>query len=135
MFNHKEKGVSIFFTLIIMGILLSTVLGLGAILLGQIKTMEGMGNSVKALYAADTGIEKALNDDPPIDYFSSTIDGAYYEVWVKCCKNEESTCYLEANECESIYFLEEDENCEGHYFCYESKGSYRETRRAIEITR
>ena len=132
----KEKGVALYLVLVIMGILLAAVLGLSAALIGQIKTIKGIGHSVKALYAADTGIERALLDViPSAHYLQTNINGAYYEVWVNCCKDEDPTCYLEPNECEDDYGLSEDLNCKGHYFCYESIGTYEETKRAIEITR
>ena len=58
--NYSQKGVSLYLAVIIMLILLAIALGVSTILVGQIKTIRGMGNSVSAFYAADTGIETEL---------------------------------------------------------------------------
>ncbi len=58
--SPSEKGVSLYLSLVMMGILLSLALGLNSILLGQAKTTQEIGNSVFAFYAAETGIEKNL---------------------------------------------------------------------------
>ena len=47
-------------TFFIMGISLAVVLGIGVILIGEIGLIRDMGESVKALYIADIGIEEAL---------------------------------------------------------------------------
>jgi hypothetical protein len=56
----KEKGVSLYFALIIMFILISIGLGISLIIVSQMKMMREMGDSVVAFHAADTGIENAL---------------------------------------------------------------------------
>jgi len=68
MFNIKhslffQKGVSLYFSIIILSILLAIVLGLGTILIGQTRMIKGMGDSVTAFYGADTGIERILYED------------------------------------------------------------------------
>lgn len=135
--NFKNKGVSLYLTLVILGILLAAALGLAAVLLGQIKTIKGVGDSVVALYAADSGIEKALDDEPPLpSYGPTSINEASYEVSVKCCLWSDSWCLLDQDECSGFGTgLTEDSSCVGSYFCYKSIGTYRETKRAIEITR
>lgn len=55
-----QKGVSIYLAIVIMFILLSIGLGISTLLVGQIRIIRGMGYSVVALYAADTGIERVL---------------------------------------------------------------------------
>ncbi len=59
----KEKGVALLITFLIMGIALSIVLGVSVILVSEIKVIREMGNSVKAFYAADTGIEEIIYFD------------------------------------------------------------------------
>ena len=44
-------------------ILISIGLGISLIIVSQIKMIKGMGYSVVALYAADTGIERVLYED------------------------------------------------------------------------
>ncbi len=59
-FSISEKGVSLYLAVLIMSVLLTLALGISSILIGQIKTMKEMGNSVAAFYAANTGVEKTL---------------------------------------------------------------------------
>lgn len=58
--NPNSKGVSLYFSIAIMAILLAIALGISTILIGQIKVIKGMGDSVAAFYAADTGIERVM---------------------------------------------------------------------------
>ena len=58
-----QKGVSLYFAIIILSILLAIVLGLATILVGQTRMIKGMGDSVIAFYGADTGIERILYED------------------------------------------------------------------------
>jgi len=55
-----KRGVSIYLALMIMFILITIGLGVSLIIVSQIKMIKGMGDSVVAFYAADTGIERAL---------------------------------------------------------------------------
>ena len=107
-----QKGVSLFLTIIILAIILAIVFGLGAILIGQIKTIREMGNSIIAFYAADTGIEKILKvalDDIRNDtdllqdsYNDPDIgNNASYNVEVVCCSSSNPNCI----------FSEASENC------------------------
>jgi hypothetical protein len=113
--DKLKQGTSLYLAIMVMTILLAIALGLSAIFLGQTKTIKEMGNSVIAFYAADAGIEKILvvRDNPDgqtPDYYSGTLDnGATYQIFVTvggACPN----------------------------YCIKSVGSYKETRRAIEIT-
>jgi len=58
-----QKGVSIYLAIIIIFILLGIALGLSTLLVGQIKLVKGLGDSVVAFHAADTGVEKALYEE------------------------------------------------------------------------
>jgi len=74
MFNNikdSQKGISLVFTFFIMVIILAMVLGISIILISEIKMIRGMGNSVVAFYAADSGIEKTFYYDRKI------IDGGH----------------------------------------------------------
>ena len=62
-FSILEKGVSIYLALMIMFISLAIGMGISTILISQIKMIRGMGDSVIAFYAADTGIEQVLYKD------------------------------------------------------------------------
>jgi len=64
-YNNKimERGVAIYLAFMVMTILLAISLGLSVILIGQMKVIKGIGDSVIALYAAETGIEMVLYTD------------------------------------------------------------------------
>jgi len=59
----REKGVSVYLAIMIMMILLAISLGISAIIVSQMKMISGMEDSVTALYAADSGVEKVLYED------------------------------------------------------------------------
>jgi len=117
MFKFSQKGVSLYLAMMIMGILLAIALGISTIFIGQTKMLKEMGNSVIAFYAADAGIEKSLtqrNDPTPLNGYSETLDNeAGYNLNVL-----DST----------------DPDCDADNYCIKSIGSYKETKRAIEIT-
>lgn len=60
---NVQRGVAVYLAIVIMFLLLGIGVGLATILIGQIKIMSGIGDSVVAFYAADTGIERALYED------------------------------------------------------------------------
>lgn len=107
----KQKGVSLYLALLIMAILLSIGLGISAILFGQIKIIRGIGDSVVAFYAADTGIEEVL-------YRGTDVSGV-----------------LENGASYSAQVLSSGPGCPASNYCIKSVGIFKETRRAIEITR
>lgn len=74
--NKKEKGVSLYLAVVVMATVLAIVFGMSAILLGQIKVVRGMGYSVIALYAADTGIEHALYDIRKVEGGTGNVSGS-----------------------------------------------------------
>lgn len=61
--QKSESGVSLIFTILFLGILLSTGLGIANLMLKEIKISSNIGYSVPAYYAAETGIEKILYID------------------------------------------------------------------------
>lgn len=116
MSKFSQKGVSLYLSIMIMAILLSIVLGMSGILLGQLKTMKGIENSVIAFYAADTGIEKVLvdrrNPNTNPEHYNGSVGDATYEVKV----------------------LSPGVNCNAVNYCISSVGTYRETQRAIQVS-
>lgn len=57
-----NRGVSLYFAMMIMAIMMVIAFGLSEILIDQIKSVRNVGYSVTAYYAAETGIEEALYD-------------------------------------------------------------------------
>lgn len=110
-----QKGISLYLSLLVVAILLAMILGLSTLSLFQIKMIRGMGDSVSALYAAETGIEVQLyygTSTPPLPY---SFDGRSYQL--KLLNPGEGDCPLEAN------------------YCIESVGVFKNTRRALRIIR
>lgn len=58
--KNSEKGVSLYFAIIITSLFLAIVFGLTAILVSQTKIFKEIGDSLTALFAADSGMEKIL---------------------------------------------------------------------------
>src|SRR3989344_3068701 len=58
--KHRQKGVIIIFTSIILGITLSIALALASILVPKIRLITEVKNSVGALFAAESGLEWCL---------------------------------------------------------------------------
>lgn len=120
----SQKGVAVYMAIMIMMILLAMVLGLSSIFLNQTRMMRNIGYSVRALCAADTGIERALKD--------GTVPSP--------C----SDCYLDLNgngsqdTNDSTYgvtiFLGGEGDCPAGYgYCIKSVGAYKDIKRAVEI--
>ncbi len=107
----SQNGISLYLSLMVVAILLAIAFGLSSILLGQLKTIKEMGNSVVAFYAADAGIEAVLvNRSNPVDIVQTSLgNDATYQVVVTT-----------GGDCP--------------HYCIKSIGSYLGTRRAIEIT-
>lgn len=115
----QEKGVSLYLSIVIMAILLAIALGVSTIMVSQLRMIAGMGNSVKAFYAADTGIERALYDlykkgraIQDINYSNVPIGEAFYSV----------RGFAPGAECPPPH----------SFFCIRSKGTYKGTTRSIE---
>lgn len=111
--NKNQKGVSLYFAIVILSILSAALLVLIDISISQIKVIQTLGDSVVAFYGADSGIERVLYglykqgyspvlEDCP---YSESLNGASYEV----CISDYSTS--------TIW----------------STGSYKKTKRRIEI--
>ncbi|MBU4298439.1 hypothetical protein L6279_03415 [Candidatus Parcubacteria bacterium] len=61
--HNSQKGVSLYFAVVITSLFLAIAFGLTAILVSQVKIFKEMGDSVNALFAADSGMEKILYID------------------------------------------------------------------------
>lgn len=63
MTNDKQKGISLIVVFLIMTIILAMTLASSTVLFNKIKILSSMGDSVSALYAAESGVEKTLYFD------------------------------------------------------------------------
>lgn len=123
--KKSKKGAALYLALIIISVLLAIGTGLNTIIINQLKILKGVGDSVVAIYAADTGVEVALyslytknptncsGSTPPFTC-SGVVGSASYSVIVNNANT--SQCPSES------YF----------YYCIKSVGEYNQTKRAIE---
>ena len=88
MANFSQKGLSLYLAIVIMSILLAIVLGMSTILFYQLKIVGGMGNSVVAFYAADTGTERALYDENKCLLLTDTLNCATFYYPPLSCEND-----------------------------------------------
>lgn len=120
--KNKQKGSALFFSLIILAILLAIVFGISTIIFLQLQSVAQAGESVIALCAADSGIEKTLydrkyysfpNELPPAssDTFSN---GASYQTTIYAPGDPE--CPLETA-----------------LFCVKSIGKFKEIKRGLKV--
>lgn len=123
-----EKGISLYLTLMVMAVLLAMTLGLSAILFSQIRIVREMGNSVISFYAADTGIEWLLYQDEGCRRQSPGCDLA---ICRQDCEGLLDKTFPEKSIGKASYIASVDNNGT----ILKSVGKYKETRRAIEITR
>ncbi len=139
--TKNQKGVSIFLALTVMTVFLAISLGLSVLLLGETKMIRGMGYSVIAFYAADTGMEEIL-------YLDLKCRGSY-------CNSDPGDICLDPPECLGLRsdvtatgVLDNGASYEAEFSggpfstCYgrsfdkntTSTGSYKEVKRSIRTT-
>jgi len=126
--NKKQKGVSLLFVIIIMGVVLAIGAGLSTIFIQEGQMMMEIGYSVIAFYAADAGIERVLMMDatPTVtEDLDTDVPGASYTVSTRCGKG----VLIEA--CPPP--LATSSSCDALNYCMKSIGSYKTVKRAIEI--
>lgn len=127
--GHQQKGVSLYLAMIILSIFLGISLGLSLILLTQIKMTRGIEESVKALYAADAGIEKMLFNLRPSDG-EDLPNLTHFETETFCSQ-------LLAPNCPLGYTVDPD--CDAANYCINSIGSigssgfFKNTKRGLRI--
>lgn len=127
--NNSQKGVALYIAFMIMTVLLVIAFGISTILFGELRVIKGMGNSVIAFYAADTGIEQMLYDPQPSH--SGSIGAAPYNASYQVTM----VCSPSHPECPTADGFFVDNDCSALNYCIESTGIYKETRRAIRVTR
>lgn len=153
--QKNEKGAILYLTIIIMAVISAMAIGMNVFFTSQIKMTKDISDSVKALCAADTGIERLLDmsindirDDPEDiidgegfitenDAFDEGNDYGYVAQIICCVVDPTGDCKLVLAEpgivCPAGFDIDDD--CKASYFCYKSTGNYKGIKRAIEIKR
>ncbi len=86
-----KKAVSLYLTILILSVLTSSLLALVSISVSQIKIIWSAGDSVRAFYGADSGIEQALfriRQQSNSANFSGTAGSASYQVSITAVGEE-----------------------------------------------
>lgn len=87
---ESQKGIALYIALVIMAFLLAIGLGLSVIISGQLGMIRDVGNSVVALYAADTGIEHALYNRRKLFNTSDITDQITSQITYSVIRQEEA---------------------------------------------
>jgi hypothetical protein len=119
-FFQPNRGVALYLTVMISSLIFIMALNLASIFFTQTKLVSGLGYSVSAFYAAETGIEKALFDigqgSLQTEWSGSLENGATY-LTTKLSPGQADCSALAEN------------------YCLKSLGTYKETKRGIRLTR
>ena len=111
-----NRGVSLLLTILIMSLVLGISLGVSTILVQQTKMTREMGESVVALSAADTAIEKVAMDlENPVEFQKECFSPPYNDI-----------CY-------EVKVSTPGPDCQAASYCLRATGSYKAVKRAIEL--
>jgi len=113
---NSNRGTTLYLALIILAILIAIVFSVSSIILGQIKTMKGMSDSVIALYAADTGIEEGLYEVYQGNFgdFNGTLDN-HSSYRASVLNPGEGTCPSDS------------------FYCIDSIGAFHQIKRGLRV--
>ena len=134
----SQRGVSALFAILLLSVMMAIVLGLSTIVVTQIRTVKGIGDSLIAFYAADAGIEYMLKlivsggtpaaSEGPV----SLGNNASYTIESFCCNPAYTSC---VGTCPPGLSIKSD--CSAPRYCVKSTGMYSaiptSTRAAIEV--
>jgi hypothetical protein len=127
----KRKGISVIYVVIITSVVLAIALGISSISAQQMKTMNEIGYSFVAFYAADSGAERQLYDMFKSAYRLIGVQvlpsGAFFSVNVECSKD------YTYDECNTNLGKAPDPDCLANNYCLDSVGTYKEIKRALEL--
>lgn len=130
--SHRQQGVALSLAVMVTSLTLAVAVGVSALLLGRIKISRSTGNSVAAFFAADAGIERVLR--------ISTYDCSTDVKLAECMKSKALALGVVTLNNWETYALTVEKGGEGtcsteKTYCVKSIGTYKDTRRAIRITR
>jgi len=153
MFNIKsQKGVSVYLAFMLMTILLAIGLGINYLVASEIKVMRNMNNSVIAFYTAETGIEKTLYLDNMVKPEGGLrglcyiCDSSNSGEWDTCAATGTDCNLISCGNCKVVF----QQTISGKKHSVEAQvttidgntsttiksvGTYKTTRRAIQVTR
>lgn len=128
---ERQRGVSLYFAMMLTTLLLGIALGTSAMFFKQARLLRGIGDSVFSFFAADAGVERALMVD-------NTLCAAD-EDRIGCVISKTPLSAVELSNGAAYQVVVErggTGSCdEGVNYCVKSVGTYQDARRAIKITR
>lgn len=136
----NEKGVILLMTIFIMSGILTVAFAASDMVIPSIIMGRGQARSTKAFYAAETGAEQALMMARNFEYgfdFSSCAIGSYLDFSAKAC----SASYCQQSidgQTDYNYYVKVNKITVGSNSVlaatFSSVGSYKSTKRAIEVS-
>lgn len=124
----KSKGAALLLVLLILTAILSIAFGVSTLMLGETKMSREVPRSLKAYYAAETGIERKLYNirvTTPADY----NDIGTAPNW---CTSATKVC-LDSDTCYAVDVIPTGAGCTAASYCIKSYGCYKGIRRAVEV--
>jgi len=122
-FLKDKQGVALYLTMLALAILTGSVLALSGLVVSQMKTIFTAGYSVNAFFAADTGIEEALQDrQAPLENYSGWLD-----------LNGNSVFDPNQDASYNVISVFAGGQCIADNFCIWSQGTFRNIKRRIEV--
>lgn len=118
-FEKSKKGIALFFTIVVLGLLLIGAFLVSQIVTSQIKIQRELGYSVKAFYGADSGVEDAFykiyvqQQNLPFSF-----SGSFSEVSYEGNASTSSSCPSGTQ-----------------WYCIRSLGKFKEFSREVEVWR
>jgi len=116
--NKKLKGSILFFGLVIISVVLLIALGLTNILISQFMILRGIGDSVIAFYAADSGVEEVL--------YELYKNSNFVEITKDLTIAPNSYAHY------TTKAIPPGPNCLGSFYCIYSNGTFNQQKRAIQ---
>ncbi len=117
-----QQGASLLLTLLILTAILAIAFGVSGLMLGETKISREVPKSLRAYYAAETGIERSLYD-------ARKGAGASDIGSPPNCSGSGAVCLDGSDTCYSV-----DVATGGGTITIKSYGCYKSTRRAVEVS-
>ncbi|MBI1971510.1 MAG: hypothetical protein HYS52_01510 [Candidatus Wildermuthbacteria bacterium] len=128
--SKKQRGAALYLAVLVMSMILGVSFGIHALLLGQIKTLTGLGHSVFAFGASDAGIEKIFYDDQKgIDILAQCPEGSPAPDPSQCTQT------LSNGAAFTITVSAPGAGCTASSYCAKSAGAFQNALRAIRLAR
>jgi len=120
-----NSGIALYMAIVVMSILFSVAFGMSAISVARIKSLNSIGNSVVAFYAADAGAEQGIKEATDATY---NLTSAYLDTDGNGYEDDKDAKY------EVHGVVPGSGNCPITVeYCLKSIGTYMGTKRSIQL--